>query len=162
MLRAQKTGIPVCLTVTHIDGLVMARSAFHHSLNYRSVMAFGNARIVDEPKAKEAAMRAFVERLYPGRWETLRPVNKQEFKATTILGMELTEASAKIRTGNPVDDDEDYSLPIWAGVIGLKTIITGIGDDGRLAPGTQMPAHLASFTADADFSELLKQYDGDL
>jgi uncharacterized protein len=160
MLRAQKDGIPVCLTVTHIDGLVMARSAFHHSLNYRSVMAFGNAHIVDGPKAKEAAMRAFVERLYPGRWETLRPVNKQEFKATTILGMELTEASAKVRAGNPVDDDEDYALPIWAGVIGLKTIVTGIGDDGRLAPGTSKPKDLAAFTKDADFGELLKRYDG--
>jgi len=158
MLRAQKTGIAVCLTVTHIDGLVMARSAFHHSLNYRSVMAFGKAHIVDEPKAKEAAMRAFVERLYPGRWDGLRPVNKQEFKATTILGMELTEASAKIRTGNPVDDDEDYALPIWAGVIGLKTIVTGVSDDGRLAPGTVKPKDLASFMKDADFGDLLKRY----
>ena len=160
MLRAQKEGIPVCLTVTHIDGLVMARSAFHHSLNYRSVMAFGKAHIVDEPKAKEAAMHAFVERVYPGRWDGLRPVNKQEFKATTILGMELTEASAKIRTGNPVDDDEDYALPIWAGVIGLKTVITGISDDGRLAPGTTKPKDLAAFMKDADFGELLKRYDG--
>jgi nitroimidazol reductase NimA-like FMN-containing flavoprotein (pyridoxamine 5'-phosphate oxidase superfamily) len=160
MLRAQKTGILVCLTVTHIDGLVMARSAFHHSLNYRSVMAFGNAHIVDEPKAKEAAMRAFVERIYPGRWETLRPVNKQEFKATMILGMELTEASAKIRTGNPVDDDEDYALPIWAGVIGLKTVIAGVSDDGRVAKETPKPKDLAAFTAGADFGELLKRYGG--
>jgi uncharacterized protein len=158
MLRAQTTGIPVCLTVTHIDGLVMARSAFHHSINYRSVMAFGTASIIDEPKAKEAAMRAFVERVYPGRWDTLRPVNKQEFKATTILGMELTEASAKIRTGNPVDDDEDYALPIWAGVIGLKTLVAGISDDGRLAPGTAKPSHLDSFAKDADFGALLKRY----
>lgn len=106
-------------------------------------------------------MRAFVERLYPGRWDGLRPVNKQEFKATTILGMELTEASAKIRTGNPVDDDEDYALPIWAGVIGLKTIVTGISDDGRLAPGTAKPKDLAAFTKGADFGELLKRYGGD-
>ncbi|HEY7687803.1 MAG TPA: pyridoxamine 5'-phosphate oxidase family protein [Dongiaceae bacterium] len=161
MLRAQTKGIPVCLTVTHLDGIVLARSAFHHSINYRSVMAFGTAHIVDDPKKKEAAMRAFVERVYPGRWDTLRPVNKQEFKATTILGMELTEASAKIRTGNPVDDDEDYALPIWAGVVGLKTVVAGIGDDGRLAPGTEMPGHLDAFAKDADFGALLKRYNGD-
>ena len=105
-------------------------------------------------------MRAFVERVYPGRWDTLRPVSKQEFKATTILGMELTEASAKIRTGNPIDDDEDYALPIWAGLVDLRTVVAGIGDDGRLAPGTSKPQHLDSFSKDADFGALLRRYDG--
>ena len=144
MLRTIAAGSPVCLTVTHLDGLVMARSAFHHSVNYRSVMVFGNATVVTDRDAKLAALEDFVERLYPGRWAELRPVNEQELKATTVLGMDLSEASAKIRTGPPVDDEEDYALPIWAGVVPV-TIATGAPiDDARNLPGVKRPGNLGS------------------
>lgn len=144
MLRTIAAGSPVCLTVTHLDGLVMARSAFHHSVNYRSVMVFGNATVVTDRDAKLAALEDFVERLYPGRWAELRPVNEQELKATTVLGMDLSEASAKIRTGPPVDDEEDYALPIWAGVVPV-TIATGAPiDDARNLPGVARPGNLGS------------------
>ena len=105
----------VCVTVTLIDGFVMARSAFHHSANYRSVMALGRARKVTDRDEKEARLKVFVDGLFPGRWDILRPMNPQEFKATTVLSLPLSEASAKIRTGGPKDDEEDYALPIWAG-----------------------------------------------
>lgn len=144
MLRTIAAGSPVCLTVTHLDGLVMARSAFHHSVNYRSVMVFGNATVVTDRDAKLAALEDFVERLYPGRWAELRPVNEQELKATTVLGMDLSEASAKIRTGPPVDDEEDYALPIWAGVVPV-TIATGAPiDDARNLPGVARPGNLGA------------------
>ncbi len=121
MLRAlQGEGVRCCLTVTHLDGLVLARSAFHHSMNYRAVMALGTARTVFDRDEKELALRGFVERIAPGRWTALRPVTAQELRATTVLWMELNEASAKIRTGPPVDDALDYALPIWAGVIPVE------------------------------------------
>lgn len=143
-LRTMAAGSPVCLTVTHLDGMVMARSAFHHSVNYRSVMVFGKATVVTDRAHKLAALEDFVERLYPGRWATLRPVNEQELKATTVLGMDLSEASAKIRTGPPVDDEEDYALPIWAGVVPV-TIATGAPiDDARNLPGVARPGNLGS------------------
>src|SRR5262249_37525309 len=115
MLRTLAPGIPACLTVTHVDGLVAARSAFHHSINYRSVMALGVARGMEDPEAKRAALEALVERVYPGRWRELRPMTVKEEKATMVLEMPIDEASAKVRIGPPVDDEEDYALPIWAG-----------------------------------------------
>ena len=136
MLMAQEKSPSVCLTVMHLDGLVVARSGFHKSINYRSVMIFGKPYKVIEPEEKLAKMEQFVERLYPGRWPELRPVNKQELKATTVLGMHLEEAVAKVRTGAPVDDDEDYQLPIWAGVFPVKQVLGEPVDDGRLAPGS--------------------------
>lgn len=121
-----------CLTVTILDGLVMARSGFHHSANYRSVMVFGTARRVADAD-KEARLHAFLEGLYPGRWDQLRPMTAQEHKATTILTMPITEASAKIRTGMPVDDEPDYALPVWAGVIPVnQSIGTPIPDPRNL------------------------------
>jgi nitroimidazol reductase NimA-like FMN-containing flavoprotein (pyridoxamine 5'-phosphate oxidase superfamily) len=102
----------VCLAVTHLDGLVAARSAFHHSVNYRSVMLFGKPRKVEDAERKLHAMRNFVERIYPGSWESLRPVTRKELRATTVLHMPIDEASAKVRTGGPVDDEADYALPI--------------------------------------------------
>lgn len=141
-IRAMAAGSPVCLTVSHLDGLVMARSAFHHSVNYRSVMAFGTATLVEDRAHKLAALEDFVERLYPGRWAELRPVNAQELKATTVLFMDLREVAAKIRTGPPVDDEEDYALPIWAGVVPV-TLATGAPvDDARNLPGVKRPAYL--------------------
>jgi hypothetical protein len=155
MLRAQSAGIPVCVTVTHLDGLVVARSGFHHSINYRSAMLFGKAEKVEDKAEKEAAMAAFVDRVYPGRWQTLRPVNNQEMKATTILRMAIDEASAKIRTGPPVDDDEDYSLPIWAGVIDLHTMVGKISSDPRLKAGVPVPEDIRPYAAGGRLDDIL-------
>jgi uncharacterized protein len=139
-------GAEVCVTVTIIDGLVLARSAFHHSANYRSVMVKGYAHKIVDKNEKEARLRSFVERMYPGRWEMLRPMNGQEFKATTVLSLPLNEASAKVRTGGPKDDEEDYALPIWAGVIPLKLeVFPPIEDDRNLA-GLDPPAHVGQVT----------------
>ncbi|MFN7979204.1 MAG: pyridoxamine 5'-phosphate oxidase family protein [Vicinamibacterales bacterium] len=143
MLRTIDAGSPVCVTVAHIDGFVLARSAFHHSVNYRSVMAFGTAhKLTDEAEIVEA-LRDFTERLYPGRWDALRPIQPQEIKATTVLAMELTEAVAKVRTGMPIDDDEDYALPIWAGVLPVQTRVVAPIDDPKNLPGLTAPDYLA-------------------
>ena len=143
MLRTIDAGSPVCVTVSHIDGFVLARSAFHHSVNYRSVMAFGTAhKLTDDAEVVEA-LRDFTERLFPGRWDALRPIQPQEIKATTVLAMDLTEAVAKVRTGGPIDDDEDYALPIWAGVLPVQTRVTTPVDDPKNLPGLTAPAYLA-------------------
>jgi uncharacterized protein len=141
MLRAQTDGIPVCVTVTHLDGLVLARSGFHHSLNYRSVMALGNAEVVDSIDEKLVAMRAFVERVVPGRWELIRPPTPQELKATSVLKLHLEEVSAKVRTGPPIDDAADYALPVWAGIVPVSTTVHAPEADPRLAaPDATAPA----------------------
>jgi len=157
MLRAQSTGIPVCVTVTHVDGLVVARSGFHHSINYRSAMLLGKAEKVEDKAEKESAMAAFVDRIYPGRWQTLRPVNNQEMKATTILRMAIDEASAKIRTGPPVDDEEDYGLPIWAGVINLRSVVGNIESDPRLKPGVLVPADIKPYASGGRLDDILSR-----
>jgi nitroimidazol reductase NimA-like FMN-containing flavoprotein (pyridoxamine 5'-phosphate oxidase superfamily) len=145
MLRHLERGADCCLTVTHLDALVLARSGFHHSLDYRSAMLFGRAHKVTDPDEKLAKLENFVERIAPGRWAGLRPVNKKELKATTLLGMEITEASAKVRAAGVIDDEEDYPLPIWAGVVPVRMVAGAARDDGRLAPGTARPGHVASF-----------------
>lgn len=132
----------VCLTVTILDGLVMARSAFHHSANYRSVMLLGKARRVSDPAQAEASLRRFVDGLFPGRWDMLRPMNAQELKATHVLSMDIAEASAKIRTGMPVDDEEDYALPIWAGVLPVRMEIGAPVADPKNLAGVEPPEHL--------------------
>src|SRR5262249_57785277 len=139
-------GAEVCVTVTIIDGLVLARSAFHHSANYRSVMVKGYAHKIIDKNEKEARLRSFVERMYPGRWEMLRPMNGQEFKATTVLSLPLNEASAKVRTGGPKDDEEDYALPIWAGVIPLKLEDFPPIEDDRTLVALAPPAHVGQIT----------------
>jgi hypothetical protein len=145
MLRHLKAGIPACLTVSHLDGLVLARSGFHHSLNYRSAMCFGTAHIVDDPEAKAKALAAVVDRLYPGRTATLRPNDPQEVKAVTVIGMRIEDASAKVRAKNVADDEEDYALPIWAGVVGIRTMI-GVDDPcPRLQPDVARPDNLAAY-----------------
>ncbi len=141
MLRHLKQGVPVCVTVTHVDGFVLARSGFHHSVNYRSVMAFGTARLVPDDD-KLAVLEEFVERLFPGRWPELRPPTRQELKATTVLWMDLDEVSAKIRTGPPVDDEEDYALPVWAGVLPLRMMAGAPEPDPRLIAGIAAPGYL--------------------
>jgi nitroimidazol reductase NimA-like FMN-containing flavoprotein (pyridoxamine 5'-phosphate oxidase superfamily) len=121
MLRTLAAGAPVCATVTLLDGLVLARSAFHHSMNYRSVVVFGTAVAVEDPQAKLAALEALIERIHPGRWSEARPPTATELRNTLVVALPLTEASAKVRTGPPIDDDEDYSLSVWAGEIPLET-----------------------------------------
>jgi uncharacterized protein len=141
MLRHLKQGVRACVTVTHLDGFVLARSGFHHSVNYRSVMALGDASLVPE-EDKLGVLEDFVEQLLPGRWPDLRPPTGQEIKATTVLWMDLEEVSAKIRTGQPIDDEEDYALPIWAGVLPIRTTVGAPQPDPRLSPGTPLPAYL--------------------
>ncbi len=129
----------VCVTVTHIDGLVLARSAFHHSMNYRSVVVIGTAEPIDDPDEKSAALERFVEALVPGRTADLRPNTKKEIAATGVLRLSLDQASAKVRTGGPNDDDDDYALPIWAGVVPMTTTIGTPQSDPRNLPDVATP-----------------------
>ena len=145
MLRALKEGIEVCLTVTLVDGLVLARSAFHHSINYRSVVIFGSAQIVEDDAEKWEALRAFSEHVIAGRWDEVRQPNGNEMKATLVLSLPLDEASAKVRTGPPVDDEEDYALPVWAGEIPLRTIAAPPAADPRLGPGVEPPPYAVNY-----------------
>lgn len=132
MMRNLANGIDVCVTVTLIDGLVLARSAFHHSMNYRSVVIFGKAKLVEDEDEKFKALHAFTEHIVPNRWGEVRLPNSKELKATTVLRLPIEEASAKIRTGNPVDDAVDYDLEVWAGIIPLKIIAAAPENDSRL------------------------------
>ncbi len=134
-IRALMAGTPACLTVTLLDGVVLARSAVHHSVNYRSVVVFGTARPVEDLSERMAAVQAFTERLIPGRWQEVRPPTVKELKAIHVLALPLDEVSAKIRTGPPLDDEEDYALPVWAGVIPLHTHADAPLPDPRLASG---------------------------
>jgi len=145
MLRTQSAGIPVCFTVMIVDGLVLARSGFHHSVNYRSVMAFGKARKIEDNDEKRAALDSYVERFLPHRNRELRPIDPQELKATTLLGMTIEEASAKIRTGPPVDDDADYTSRFWAGELPMRTAVLPAIADPRLPPGIPVPAHVTAY-----------------
>lgn len=139
MLGALETGIEVCVTVTLIDGLVLARSAFHHSINYRSAMIFGTATVVHDEQEKSQALQAFTEHIVPERWPEVRPPNRKELRATMVLTLPIEEASAKIRTGDPVDDEEDYELDVWAGVLPLSLAIGTPVDDERLKGGITVP-----------------------
>lgn len=134
----------VCLTVSILDGFVMARSGFHHSANYRAAMVFGRALIVPDAE-KEARLDAFINGLWPGRAAILRPNTAQELKATTVLSLKIEEASAKVRTGPPVDDEEDYALPLWAGVIPVTTQVGPLVPDPRNLDGLVAPDHLTAF-----------------
>jgi len=142
MLRHLKGGVPVCFTVSLLDGLVLARSGFHSSVNYRSVMALGPARLVADRDEKLAALTVFTERLTPGRWDELKPPTEQELKATTVISLELDEVVAKVRTGPPKDDEEDLSLPVWAGVVPVATVIGEAEADPLLSPDIPAPDYL--------------------
>ena len=142
MLRRLEHGVPVCFTVAVLDGLVLARSGFHSSINYRSVMALGTARPVEGKAAKLAALEAFSERLTPGRWAELRPPNGKEIEATTVLTLALDEVSAKVRSGPPKDDEADYGLDIWAGVLPVSTVAGAPIADPRLEPAMAVPDYL--------------------
>jgi uncharacterized protein len=143
-LRTMTQGVQLCITVTLLDGLVLARSAFHHSLNYRSVVLIGSARLVDDKDEKMLALQSITDHVVPGRWNEVRWPNELELKQTSVLALPLAEVSAKIRTGPPLDDDVDYSLPIWAGVVPVCTRLGTPKDDGRVLP--EVPAiELARF-----------------
>ena len=146
MLRTLSEGIPVCVTVTLVDGLVLARSAFHHSVNYRSVVILGTAKLVDDPTEKMEALRLFTEHIMKGRWDEIRWPTEQEMKGTTVLALKLEEVSAKVRVGGPVDDEEDYSLPVWAGVLPLAQIPRAPVPDERLKAGTPVPAYISNYS----------------
>jgi len=146
MLRTLGQGIDVCLTVTLIDGLVLARSAFHHSMNYRSVVVFGRATVVDEREEKLSALRALSDHMIPGRWDDVRKPSERELQLTTVLSLPLDEASAKVRTGPPLDDEEDYELPVWAGVIPLRMIASAPHPDPRLPVEIDPPPYALDYS----------------
>jgi hypothetical protein len=142
MLRGLASGIPVCVTVTVLDGIVLARSAFHHSMNYRSVVAFGKASVIRDEKEKLDALHTISEHILPGRWADVRKPNETELKQTLVFKLPLAEASAKIRTGPPVDEDADYDLPVWAGVVPLSMVGQPPVADPRLGPGLDTPGYI--------------------
>lgn len=135
MVRQLAAGVDVCVTVTLVDGLVLARSAFHHSVNYRSAVVLGRARLVTDVDEKRAALRQFTNHVVPGRWDELRPITDQEIKGTAVLALPIEEASAKVRTGPPLDDAEDLQWPVWAGVVPLSTAAGDPLPDAHVLPG---------------------------
>jgi nitroimidazol reductase NimA-like FMN-containing flavoprotein (pyridoxamine 5'-phosphate oxidase superfamily) len=145
MLRTLQQGIDVCVTVTLLDGLVLARSAFHHSMNYRSVVVFGTATIVEDTEQKLAALKAFTEHVINSRWEEVRSPNRHELAGTLVLSLPLAEASAKLRTGGPIDDEADCQLSVWAGVIPLKLTAATPIPDSRLHPSIKIPTYISNY-----------------
>lgn len=135
----------VCVTVSIFDGLVLARSAFNYNINHRSVMIFGEAQMVSDPEEKRHQLQRFVDGLLPGQWDRLRPVTDQELKATTVMSLPITEASAKVRTGQPEDDAEDYAFPVWAGVVPVRLVADAPVADPRNLPGVEMPPAVGAF-----------------
>jgi len=142
MQRGAAKGIDLCVTVTHVDGLVLARSGFHSSINYRSVVIFGTATPITDPEEKTRALAIFSEHLLPGRWAEIRPPSELELKGTSVLAIELNEVSAKVRTGPPKDDEEDYALPVWAGVLPIETHFGTPIADAKLPAGIGVPEYL--------------------
>jgi hypothetical protein len=153
MLRSLAGGVEVCVTVTLIDGLVLARSAFHHSMNYRSVMILGKATVVEDEAEKLAALRAFTEHIVPGRWAEVRPPNEQELKSTLVLSLPLAEVSAKVRTGPPLDDEEDQAWPVWAGCLPLRLAASAPVNDPCLLPGIEPPPYIRNYARPAPRTE---------
>ncbi len=146
MLRQMKESIPVCITVTLLDGLVLARSIFNQSMNYRSVVVLGKATLVDEPAEKLEALHLLSEHILPGRWADTRQPNASELKQTSVLRLPIEEFSAKVRVGPAIDDEEDYSFPTWAGVIPLEMTAGAPIDDSRLDPGQTVPEYARNYT----------------
>ena len=146
MLRQFKEGTPVCITVTLLEGLVLARSIFNHSMNYRSVVILGKATLVDDPAEKLAALRILSEHILPGRWDDSRQPNDRELKATSVLHVPIEEFSAKVRQGPAIDDEEDYSFPTWAGVVPLEMVAGQPIDDARLLPGQEVPEYARNYS----------------
>jgi uncharacterized protein len=145
MLLELESGATACVTVTLVDGLVLARSAFHHSMNYRSVVAFGTARKIDDPARKTHALRVISENVIAGRWSDVRSPTEKELKATTVLEFSMEEASAKVRTGAPLDDEEDYALPVWAGLLPLQLNAKSPEPDPRIVNGVAVPEYVTCY-----------------
>ena len=156
MLLALKGGIPACVSVTLVDGLVLARSAFHHSMNYRSVVAFGHARALVDPREKVEALRIISEHLIAGRWEDVRRPNKKELSATTVLEFVVEEASAKVRAGPPSDEEKDYTSTTWAGVLPLGMNALAPIPDDRLGEGVAVPDYVQRYGARLDTDNSIK------
>lgn len=152
MLRELSTGVPACVTVTHVDGIVLARSAFHHSMNYRSVVAFGMARSIEDIQGKVEALRVISDHLIAGRWNEVRKPTAKELKATSVLEFTIEDASAKTRSGPPLDDEEDYALPVWAGVVPLQLRAAAPLRDPRLEHDLAVPEYVHKFHANGDES----------
>jgi nitroimidazol reductase NimA-like FMN-containing flavoprotein (pyridoxamine 5'-phosphate oxidase superfamily) len=146
MLRQMKEGVPVCITVTLLDGLVLARSVFNHSMNYRSVLILGKAMLVDDPEEKLQALRVLSEHILLGRWDDARQPNERELKATSVLRVPIEEFSAKVRVGPPIDDAEDYSFPTWAGVLPLEIVASSPVKDPALDPSRDVPEYLRNYS----------------
>ena len=146
MLRQMKGGVPVCVTVTLLDGLVLARSVFNHSMNYRSVVVLGKATLVDDAEEKIEALRLLSEHILPGRWADARQPNERELKQTSVLRVPIEEFSAKVRVGPPIDDEEDYSFPIWAGVVPLEMTAGTPIDDLRVLPNRTVPEYARGYS----------------
>lgn len=156
-MRGLSGGIPVCVTVTLVDGLVLARSAFHHSINYRSVVILGAATMVAAAEEKMTALRAFTEHVIPGRWDDVREPNEQELKGTSVLALPLLEVSAKIRTGPPKDDEEDMAIPVWAGELPLRITAGSPVDDPQLSVGVSPPAYVTLYSRQAQITNGINQ-----
>ena len=146
MLRQMKDGVPVCVTVTLLDGLVLARSVFNHSMNYRSVVVLGKATLVDDAEEKIEALRLLSEHILPGRWADARQPNERELKQTSVLRVPIEEFSAKVRVGPPIDDEEDYSFPTWAGVVPLEMVAGKPIDDLRVLPNRTVPEYARGYS----------------
>jgi hypothetical protein len=146
MLRNVSSGIPMCVTVTLLDGLVLARSIFNHSMNYRSVVVLGTGSAIEDREEKLIALRLLSEHIIPGRWNEARQPNEKELKATTILRVPIQEFSAKVREGPVIDDEEDYAFPVWAGVLPLNLVAGDPLDDSRLVQGTEVPEHVRNYS----------------
>lgn len=145
LLKHAASGAPLCVTVTHVDGLVLARSVFHHSANYRSAVLFGHGTPVEDEDEKMAALAAFTEKLIPGRWDDARIPNAVELKATAVVAMEIESASAKIRTGPPMDDEEDHALDVWAGILPFTQKTLEPQADPLLRAGIEVPGYIANY-----------------
>jgi uncharacterized protein len=146
MLRQMKDSLPVCVTVTLVDGLVLARSIFNQSMNYRSVVVLGKATLVDDPVEKIEALHLLSEHIIPGRWADVRQPNERELKQTSVLRLPIEEFSSKVRTGPPIDDEEDYSFPMWAGVVPLEMKVGEPIDDARLVEGRHVPDYALHYS----------------
>ncbi|MDX1614699.1 MAG: pyridoxamine 5'-phosphate oxidase family protein [Candidatus Promineifilaceae bacterium] len=145
LLKVAQSGAPLSVAITLLDGLVMARSIFNHSMNYRSVVLFGRGRLVDEPAAKRQDLKTLSQRIAPGRWDDVRGPTEKELYATSLVSMALDSATAKVRSGPPGDDEADYALPVWAGVIPVQRVFAAPLPDPRLAPDLPLPNYLRDY-----------------
>ena len=147
LLKHVQAGHPVCVTMTILDGLVLARSSFHHSVNYRSVVLFGQGALITDPDEKMAALAAFTDRMMPGRWDDAREPNRKEFKATAVVALPIDSASAKVRVGPPKDDAEDMDLPVWAGVVPIRQVVGELQPAPDLREGVEVPGYIKAYVA---------------